>query len=185
METELIFEDAVSKALRDLDIPASLIYSSMSLHREATELVSVGADIYGRDQKLTPYTASCWKAMHMRAQQQGVTLLLVSAFRSVNYQRQIWERKIAAGRSVQEILRVNAPPGYSEHHTGRAVDVTTSECPPVSEEFESTSAFAWLSAHAWTFGFCMTYPRHNQYGIIYEPWHWSISGTAINTEQVM
>ena len=59
----------------------------------------------------------------------------------IDYQRQIWERKLAAGESVEQILRVSAPPGYSEHHTGRAIDLTAPGCPPVTEEFETTSAF--------------------------------------------
>src|SRR2546428_9842143 len=97
----------------------------------------------------------------------------VSAFRSLQYQRQIFERKIKAGDSLEDILKVNAPPGYSEHHTGRAVDLTTPGCPPLAEEFERSAAFAWLVRHAHRFGFAMTYPRENRFGIAYEPWHWA------------
>jgi len=135
--------------------------------------MSVGADIYGRDQRLTPEVAARWQAMQEAAAQQDVSLLLVSAFRSVDYQRQIWERKLAAGESVAQILRVSAPPGYSEHHTGRAIDLTASGCETLTEEFEGTPEFAWMVAHAGTFGFSMPYSRHNRYGFIYEPWHWS------------
>jgi D-alanyl-D-alanine carboxypeptidase len=112
--------------------------------------------------------------MQAAAQEQGVILQLVSAFRSVSDQRQIWGRKLAAGQSVPGILRVNAPPGYSEHHTGRAVDVTTPGVEPLTEEFETTAAFNWMLEHASTFGFSMTYPRDNRHGVIYEPWHWSM-----------
>ena len=73
---------------------------------------------------------------------------------------------------MEQILRVSAAPGYSEHHSGRAVDVTTPGCAPLTGEFESTAAFAWLAAHARDFGFVLTYPRDNRYGVIYEPWHW-------------
>ena len=97
---------------------------------------------------------------------------LVSAFRSLNYQRQIFERKLSQGELLAQILRVNAAPGYSEHHTGCAVDLTTDGCPPLTEAFEHTAAFAWLVARAKDFGFTMTYPRGNKFGLIYEPWHW-------------
>jgi D-alanyl-D-alanine carboxypeptidase len=69
-------------------------------------------------------------------------------------------------------LRVNAIPGYSEHHTGRALDLHTGEAEPLSETFELEPAFAWLQEHALTYGFTMSYPKNNELGIAYEPWHW-------------
>jgi len=174
------YERRVAAILLKLGIPASYgSDSGVPLQREATDLCPVGADIYGRDQRLTPDVAARWQAMQAAAAQQGVSLLLVSAFRSLEYQRQIWERKLAAGESVAQILRVSAPPGYSEHHTGRAIDLPASGCDPLTEEFEGTPEFAWLDAHAGKFGFSMPYSRHNRYGMIYEPWHWSVHETRI------
>jgi D-alanyl-D-alanine carboxypeptidase len=88
------FEKRVAAILLELGIPASYgSDSGLPSHREATDLLSVGADIYGRDQRLTPEVAARWQAMQAAAAQQGVRLLLVSAFRSVDDQQQIWERK--------------------------------------------------------------------------------------------
>jgi len=103
-------------------------------------------------------------------------LQLVSAFRSVDYQKQIIQRKLAAGQSWEQILRVSALPGCSEHHTGRTVDLTTPDSKPLEEKFEGTSAFRWLAHRAGEFGFTMTYPRGNPFGITYEPWHWTWHG---------
>jgi D-alanyl-D-alanine carboxypeptidase len=170
------YEQVIVTTLRELGIPATFASESpMPFQYEATDLVSIGVDLYGREQRLTPIAAERWLAMLAAAQEQGVTLQLVSAFRSVSYQRQIWERKLSTGQSVEEILQVNAPPGYSEHHTGRALDITTPGCEPLTEEFETTSAFAWMREHAGAFGFSMTYPRNNPCGVIYEPWHWSLT----------
>jgi D-alanyl-D-alanine carboxypeptidase len=175
------YKKHIAVILRELGVASSFgSESGMPLYQEAAALVSVGTDIYGREQRLAPSAADCWQAMQGTAQRQGVSLLLVSAFRSVDYQRDIWERKLTAGESVEQILRVSAPPGYSEHHTGWAIDVTAPGCPPVTEEFESTAAFAWLLTNAGTFGFSMTYPRHNRYGVIYEPWHWSVNEITPN-----
>ena len=99
-------------------------------------------------------------------------LQVVSAFRSIEYQLGILERKLASGQSVTEILRVSAAPGYSEHHTGRAVDVTAQGFAALEEEFEKSPAFAWLTENAGRFGFRMSYPRGNRHGVVYEPWHW-------------
>ncbi len=82
------------------------------------------------------------------------------------------QKKLAAGETLESVLRVNAAPGYSEHHTGRAVDLGTPGCPPLTEGFDRLAVFAWLATHGRDFGFTMTYPRDNPQGIIYEPWHW-------------
>jgi len=173
------FDARVAQILAELGIPAS--YGAdrhLPSFAEAQELVSVGMDIYGRDRQLTPFAASRWTELRAAAHQDGIALLLVSAFRSLEYQRHIFERKIGAGESLERILKVNTPPGYSEHHTGRAVDLTTPGCPPLTEEFETTAAFAWLVQHAHRFGFAMTYPRENRFGIAYEPWHWAVQERA-------
>jgi D-alanyl-D-alanine carboxypeptidase len=146
----------------------------MPLQPEAADLVSIGLDIHGRERYLTPEAAAGWMDLQAAAGRDGVTLQLVSAFRSLEYQRQIFERKLASGRPLEQILEVNAAPGYSEHHTGRAVDLTTPGCPPLEEEFETTAAFDWLVRQGGRFGFALTYPRGNRFGVAYEPWHWAI-----------
>ena len=80
--------------------------------------------------------------------QDGVPMALVSAYRSVARQQEIIEAKLARGDSIASILVSVAPPGYSEHHTGRAVDIGTSEEDALEEEFETTPAFRWLQTHA-------------------------------------
>lgn len=175
MRTDDAYEVRVAQTLADLGIPASYgVDRDMPLRAEAGELVSVGRDIYGRDRQLAPHAAVRWTELRSAAHGDGITLLLVSAFRSLQHQRQIFERKLAAGESLERILTVNAPPGYSEHHTGRAVDLTTPGCAPLREEFETTAAFHWLVRHARRFGFAMTYPRENPFGVAYEPWHWAV-----------
>ena len=78
-----------------------------------------------------------------------------------------------AGQSVSDILNVNAAPGFSEHHTGRAIDLAEPGAEPLTEDFESSAAFVWLEKNAANFGFSMSYPRENRQGFIYEPWHWA------------
>ena len=143
-------------------------------YAEASELVEVGPNLVGRMQRLTPEAAASWRAMQAAAAEDGVTLLLVSGYRSIDYQARLIRKKINAGQSVNEILAVNAAPGHSEHHTGRAIDIATPGSRPLTEEFEGSAAFAWLSGHAAEYGFSMSYPRDNAAGFIYEPWHWAL-----------
>lgn len=140
---------------------------------EATELVTARTLKDGRELKLTPAAGLAWTAMKSAAEEEeGIELLLISGFRSHAHQRNIIERKLMSGEPLDAILLVNAAPGYSEHHTGRAVDIGTPGCPPLSEAFEHTAAFRWLTTRGADFGFRLSYPRHNRHGLIYEPWHW-------------
>ncbi len=140
---------------------------------EAGELVDVGPNLVGRMQRLTPDAAAGWQAMVQAAAADSVMLMIVSGYRSIDYQARLIRKKINAGQKIEDILTVNAAPGHSEHHTGQAVDIATPGSRPLTEDFETTQAFEWLTANAERFGFSMTYPRDNPYGVIYEPWHWS------------
>lgn len=147
----------------------------LRLHPEASKLVSIGKDIYERPQRMTPAAASAWKGMIKSAHGDDVELQPVSAFRSVDYQAGIVRRKLERGQSMEEIIRVSAAPGYSEHHSGRAIDVTTPDAEVLEESFEDSEAFKWLCANAAAHGFSLSYPRNNIHGIAYEPWHWAWS----------
>ena len=146
------------------------------LFEEAVDLVEVGPNLVGRMQRLAPETASKWVEMVDAAAADGIILLIVSGFRGFDYQARLIRKKINAGQVVSDILRVNAAPGFSEHHTGRAVDIATPGSRPLTEEFEDSGAFRWLVQNAACYGFSMTYPRENPFGFIYEPWHWAQKG---------
>jgi zinc D-Ala-D-Ala carboxypeptidase len=134
------------------------------------ELAETGSD--GKDHFLVPEAATAWRKLKAAALTDGVSLLIVSGFRSIDRQAEIIRRKIDAGSTTEEVLTVCAPPGFSEHHTGRAIDVSTAGSPVLEIEFEQTPAFSWLSANAANFGFYMSYPAGNPFGYQYEPWHW-------------
>ena len=74
--------------------------------------------------------------------------------------------------ALESILTICAPPGYSEHHTGRAVDISTVGSPALEVEFDQTTAYAWLTENAAKFGYHLSYPLGNGWGYQYEPWHW-------------
>ena len=110
--------------------------------------------------------------MREAAARDGVTLLPLSGFRSIARQTRLIRKKLATGRSMESVLRFVAAPGFSEHHSGRAIDIGDPADTSVEESFARTPAFRWLRKHAGKFRFVMTYPRKNPYGIGYEPWHW-------------
>jgi D-alanyl-D-alanine carboxypeptidase len=146
--------------------------SGLALVAEPTLLAYAGADRYRRPLWLLTPAARAWAHLRAAALHDGVVLEAISGYRSHDYQLGIFERKRARGLSVADILSVNAAPGYSEHHSGRALDLGTPDQPPAEASFERTAAFAWLQANAGAHGFVMSYPRDNPHGIDYEPWHW-------------
>ena len=139
---------------------------------EPNELVSAGLSIVGREQSLTPATFAAWSAIIDAAATENVTLLLVSGFRSIDQQTRLFHKKLNNGQAIEQILRVNTAPGFSQHHSGCAIDIATPGVRPLIQEFENTPAFAWLQAQAQNFGFSLSYPRDNPWGLDYEPWHW-------------
>lgn len=165
--------ERVVQVHRELGIPeAYLSDSQLPLCAEPGTLVATEPDYYDRPQRLQADAFQAWTAMKKAAADAGVFLHLISAFRDLEYQRDLIVRKLDQGQSIDAILRVNAAPGFSEHHTGRAIDIGTPGCDALVEEFENTAAFQWLSESAEGFGFSLSYPRGNSFGISYEPWHW-------------
>ncbi len=149
--------------------------AGLELVPEPAALAFAGFDRYRRPLWLTAGAARAWQAMQRAAAVDDIVLEAISGYRSHDYQLGIFERKLARGQTVEQILTVNAAPGYSEHHSGQALDIGAPGEPPAEESFETTPAFAWLTAHAGAFGFVMSYPRDNPHGIVYEPWHWSFA----------
>jgi D-alanyl-D-alanine carboxypeptidase len=138
---------------------------------EPAELAYAGRDRYQRPLWLLAATAHAWQRMRRTALIDDVRIEAISGYRSHAYQLGIFARKLARGQTVERILSVNAAPGYSEHHSGRAIDIGAPGEPAAEESFENTPAFAWLAQHAGDFGFAMSYPRGNPHGITFEPWH--------------
>jgi D-alanyl-D-alanine carboxypeptidase len=149
---------------------------NLPLQIEAGRLISIGCDIYQRDQQMIPAAARAWHAMQQSAAAESIDLQVVSAFRSVDYQAGIISRKLSKGQVIDEILRVSAAPGFSEHHSGRAIDITSPDSPVLEETFELSEAFSWLAESAAKFDFHMSFPRDNPHGVAYEPWHWAWRG---------
>ena len=125
--------------------------------------------------------ANALDAMMQAGLAEGVDLRLLSGYRSLALQESIFF-DIASERNqtAEERAQVSAPPGYSEHSTGYAIDLGDGEAPEtnLSRSFEQTRAFRWLQDNAARYHFVLSFPRGNQQGVMYEPWHWRFQGTA-------
>lgn len=152
--------------------PELLRRRELPLFADADELAVAHVSESGREHLLIPVAARRWRALRVAAEGDGVILTVISGFRSFQRQFDLVEAKCAAGESIDAVLAIMAPPGCSEHHTGRALDVGTPGGKPLSESFADTAAYAWLAANAGDYGFALSFPRDNPFGYTYEPWHW-------------
>jgi len=158
---------------RELGIPPGYGPShGLTLVPEPAALAVAGQDLRGRTVRLVPAAAAALKRMTAAAAREGVTLQIVSGFRSAAYQAGLLRAKLDRGMSITTALSINTPPGYSEHQSGCAVDVSTPHSPAAEQSFARTPAYAWLNRHAAEYGFHLSYPSANAHGIEFEPWHW-------------
>ena len=117
--------------------------------------------------------------MREEARKDGVYLVFLSGYRSINLQNDIfYSLKSIRNQEAVERARVSAPPGYSEHSTGFAIDIgdATRRETDFETEFENTNAFKWLVKNAAKFHFKLSFNKNNKY-IDYEPWHWRFEGS--------
>ena len=119
------------------------------------------------------------KEMQDDAEKDGVYLVFLSGYRSIKLQKQIfYSLKSIRNQIASERARVSAPPGYSEHSTGFAIDIGDAyeRETDFEESFENTSAFRWLKKNAAKYHFKLSFDK-KQTSVDYEPWHWRYEGS--------
>lgn len=129
--------------------------------------------------KLRTSAAEKFNAMSAAAAREGISLVPISGFRAVGDQKHLFfDVKAQRGQVTTKRAEVSAPPGYSEHHTGYAIDIGDGKTPAtnLSPTFENTSAFKWLEKNAAYYSFEISFPKGNPQGVNYEPWHWRFVG---------
>ncbi|MGX8797090.1 M15 family metallopeptidase [Fusibacter sp. JL298sf-3] len=142
------------------------------------QLTDVPASYHLNDSKtyrLDQRALDAFVEMHSAAKAEGVSLTIVSAYRTHDFQKRLYDNYVArSGKS--EADRFSARPGHSEHETGLAIDLNQ-----IAERFEDTEAFRWLSDNAHTYGYILRYPKglEGETGYMYEPWHYRFVGREV------
>jgi zinc D-Ala-D-Ala carboxypeptidase len=144
------------------------------------QLVAIGGGF-----QLRTAAAQKFQALVNAAQAAGVNIITISAFRSVaEQQRLFFDVKAERAQAATKRAEVSAPPHYSEHHTGYAIDMGDGRAPAanLNQSFDQTKAFKWLSANAPRYSFELSFPENNVQGVSYEPWHWRYVGDSDSLE---
>lgn len=135
--------------------------------------------------RLRTAAAEQFEAMRQAASRAGHTLVPLSGFRTQEEQEYLFfDIKAERGQNAETRAEVSAPPGYSEHHTGYAIDIGDATQPGthLTEEFGDTEAFEWLEENATRFGFELSFLPNNPQGVVFEPWHWRFVGDRDSLE---
>lgn len=130
--------------------------------------------------KLLPAPAKAYGEMKAKAKLAGINLEVASGFRSVEKQLSNFEVKAAnePTRSFANLVKFNAIAGFSEHHTGYAVDIASKEYPSLNQGHAESAVGKWLLTNAKDFGFELSFGPKNINNVGYEPWHWRYVGDA-------
>jgi zinc D-Ala-D-Ala carboxypeptidase len=149
---------------------------------DSSRLEGVGEyarDDFARSESMDYEAAEAFRRMQADAKAEGISLMPISGFRTMEDQAALWERQIGRQGSKEAAARLSAPPGHSEHHTGYVLDIADGNYPDddLKVSFDQTPAFGWLSKNAARYGFELSFTPNNTQGVSYEPWHWRYIGS--------
>lgn len=156
-------------------------------------------DILGENYLTTMHreTAVALQKMRIAASQENIALEVVSAYRSFQRQKEIFENKyqknLAQGmepmQAIENIIEYSTIPGTSRHHWGTDLDLIDGNKPKpadvlVAENFHGNGPYCkmkeWMDLYASDFGFYEVYTDHGlRKGFKYEPWHFSYAPVSI------
>lgn len=121
---------------------------------------------------------NAFNEMAEAASYEGISLWINSSYRSYEDQEYLYN-SYANERGTEAADEVSSRPGHSEHQSGLAFDVNTTE-----DSFAGTPEAEWLAAHCYEYGFIIRFPegKESSTGYAYEPWHIRYLGTKIATE---
>jgi zinc D-Ala-D-Ala carboxypeptidase len=137
-----------------------------------TDLVSVAEAGFATQDLVRGFVIPDLAALRAAAEANGTPMVVVSGYRSYDYQRTLFTRRaddVGEERAALETAR----PGHSEHQLGTAVDVLDPGSAELTTTFADTPLSGWLTAHVHEYGFVISYPEGARAKTCYEfePWH--------------
>ena len=155
---------------------------------EPPDLVEPNVDFYAAEgdpkRQLRKEAADALEELFGIAEEEGLELVAVSGYRSYQRQKTIYNNSVKKN-GEEHANQYSAKPGTSEHQTGLAMDVASSQLVSVLEpSFIETDEGQWLHDNAHRAGFIIRYPdgKENITGYNYEPWHLRYVGKELATE---
>src|SRR5262245_15828583 len=143
------------------------------------DLVTVGQAGFATMDQVRSIVIDDLAALRTAADANGTPIVVVSGYRSYSYQTELFQRRVNQVGEAEAAQRT-ARPGHSEHQLGTAVDVLDPDGGDLTLDFATTPQGQWVAAHAWEYGFVLSYPdgASDRTCYAYEPWHLRYVGRA-------
>lgn len=138
---------------------------------------------YDEKKLMRKEAAEALEDLFLAAEKDGYTLYGISAYRSYKRQYDIFTNNIKK-KGFNHTLKYSAKPGYSEHQTGLAIDVSVKSIRNLLDSsFSNTPEGKWLDKNAHLYGYIIRYPEDKSSitGYSYEPWHIRYVGVSLAT----
>ncbi len=187
---------------QSIPISKSILLGKHSRHEKDSILVVIDPRYCSRaGMQMDTEAYEAFLRMHAAAKADGISLTIISAWRSFDRQKTIWEDKWNGRQALsgniratgiadpaaraREILRYSSMPGTSRHHWGTDIDINNLNNSYFSTD-KGKQEYEWLRNNAARFGFCQPYTslgERNNMGYEEEKWHWSympVSGIYLN-----
>jgi D-alanyl-D-alanine carboxypeptidase len=158
------YEDPVE--ITDTDSEQTLVNKHFKFSDDFVPAELVNAD---GDYRVTPATKDAYERLRNDAGDAGYSVRAASAYRSIEYQVNLYARYMNDDPANAD--NYSARPGFSEHHTGRTIDLVGPS--GTLRGFVGTKEAAWVRENAWKYGFIVRYTVENEAvtGYESEPWH--------------
>jgi D-alanyl-D-alanine carboxypeptidase len=136
------------------------------------DLVEVDEAGFDSRDRIRSFVIADLSALRQAAEANGTPIVVISAYRSFDYQGDLFDERVAQVGEAEAALRT-ARPGHSEHQLGTAIDVLDPGVGDLTTAFAATPAGQWVAAHAHEYGFVLSYPdgARDRTCYEYEPWH--------------
>lgn len=180
INTSKISMDDLGRSIHDPSNVACLINKENTILDawQPTDLLQIDNEIEGK-YYLRKVAALSWNEMHKDAKSEGVSIYVISSYRTKEYQEQLYNKYLATDP-------INAPyysakPRSSEHELGLAIDISYDIY--LHHDIQDTSIGKWMEANAYKYGWVMRYPdqKIDITGYVFESWHYRYVGVQLAT----
>lgn len=172
------YEDTKKANIKDEELIFVNKYYYLDKEYTPKNIIKTSSSYSYADNSLNETAFNAFKTLSDNAKKEGHTIVINSSYRDYESQEDIWEtRKSLYGTKKAD--EYAARPGYSEHQTGYAIDV--SDFYDENDTFGDTESFNWMKDNCYKYGFILRYPEDKEdiTGFNYEPWHYRYVGTTI------
>lgn len=153
-------------------------YSQLPDDWESTVELASAKDFEGGDIQVEKKALDEFYKLQDALHKEGIDIVLDSVYRSVSKQQKLWDDWSAdPEKGIEYVRKYVAVPGYSEHHTGLAIDIAIKKDGKIiydnDEMIREREIFAKVHSKLADYGFILRYleNREDSTGYAYEPWH--------------